>query len=53
MVEPLSYDETKDQTRSDYQKIQKAFNVKFDYAASTREDFNKYLKQIKYRVSKK
>ncbi|MDI6453795.1 transposase [Mariniplasma sp. M4Ah] len=53
MVETLTYDETKDQIRSDYQKIQKSFGVKFDYAASTREDFNKYLKQIKYRVSKK
>lgn len=53
IIETLSYDEAKDQTRTDYQAIQKAYGVKFDYAASTREDFNKYLKLIKYKIKKK
>lgn len=52
VTETLEYDEFKDAIRSDYQKIQKAYDVKFDYAASTREDFNKYIKSIKFNINK-
>ncbi len=51
-AETLTYDKDKDQIRSDYKAIQEAFGVSFDYAASTREDFNKYLKLIKYKIKK-
>lgn len=51
-VETLIYDMDKDQIRSDYKAIQEAFGVTFDYASSTREDFNKYLKLIKYKLKK-
>lgn len=52
VAETLEYDETKDVIRNDYLKIQNAFRVKFDYAASTRKDFNKYMKSIKFNVDK-
>jgi len=51
-VETLEYDETKDVIRNDYQQFQKAFEVTFDYAATTRETFNKYLKSIKFKIEK-
>ena len=51
-VETLEYDETKDIIRADYQEIQKAYGVTFDFAATTRESFNKYLKSIKYKIDK-
>lgn len=52
VVETLEYDEKKDMIRIDYQKIQSAFGVTFDYAASTRENFNKYVKSIKFNIDK-
>jgi len=48
----LVYDEDKDQIRQDYQKIQKAYGVAFDYSASSREVFNEYIKSIKYKIKK-
>jgi transposase len=51
-VETLAQDESQDQVRRDYQIIQKAFGVEFDYAASSREHFNKYLKSIRFKISK-
>ena len=52
MKETLAYG-NKDQTYEDYRAIQKAFGVEFDYAASTREHFNKYLKSIKFKPEKR
>lgn len=52
MVDTLVYDKDNDQIRSDYKSIQEAFGVVFDYAASSREDFNKYLKLIRYKIKK-
>lgn len=51
-VETLDYDEEHDEVREDYKQIQKVFGVEFDYAATTREGFNKYLKSIKYKIKK-
>ena len=52
-IETLAYDQNKDQTYEDYKTIQRAFGLQFDYAASTREQFNKYLKSIKFKPEKK
>jgi len=51
-VETLAYDESQDQVRRDYQTIQKGFGVEFDYAATSRERFNKYLKSIRFKITK-
>lgn len=53
MVKTLEYDETNDQIRGDYQRIQQAFGVSFDYAAASRQSFNKYIKSIKYNIKKR
>jgi len=52
IVETLEYDEAKDVIRADYQQIQKAFGVSFDYATATRESFNKYLKSIRFNIER-
>ena len=51
-VETLAYDESQDQIRRDYKTIQKGFGVEFDYAASSRERFNKYMKSIHFKITK-
>lgn len=53
LIETLAYDQSKDQICEDYMKIQRAFGLSFDHAASTREHFNKYLKSIKFKPEKK
>lgn len=52
VIDSLIYDEDKDQIRQDYQKIQKAYGVDFDYSVSNREVFNEYIKSIKYKIKK-
>lgn len=51
-IETLAYAEGIDQIAEDYRAIQNAFGVSFDYAASTRESFNKYLKSIRFKPKK-
>lgn len=52
VIETLAYSDGIDQIAEDYRAIQDAFGVSFDYAASTRESFNKYLKSIKFKPKK-
>lgn len=52
VIETLAYADGVDQIASDYRAIQEAFGVAFDYAASTREAFNKYLKSIRFKPRK-
>jgi transposase len=53
LVESLQLDEENDTIRNDWLMLQRTFGIDFDYAATSREAFNKYIKSIVYKVDKK